>query len=235
LEKTLIFALHGFLGLPTDWHNWKNKYYLSNSLFIPINLWKHPVLNSSLNLDQWTNSFIEEIKLKINEGYKIELWGYSMGGRLALSTIIKAPHLFQRAVILSSNPGIENDSDRTNRLKNDLTWSSKFLNMDWTLLMNAWNEQSLFQVKTSEGMVIPPTKRIEEDFDRLRLSQALDHWSIARQSNFWPFMESIKTPIEWHVGALDAPYNLIAHRLKKLNSNFIVTIHDNIGHRLLGV
>ena len=72
MENKLIIALHGFLGLPTDWEKWR----IENSIrknFIALNLWEHPVLNSSLSLKNWTNLFLEMVKKKINSGFEIEL------------------------------------------------------------------------------------------------------------------------------------------------------------------
>lgn len=233
MEKTVVIALHGFLGLPSDWKDWWQKYGSPHAAFLPINLWTHPTLNSSLSLTHWIDAFIEEVKKIISCGHLVEVWGYSMGGRLALSAITQAPHLFHRAMILSSNPGIEDDSERSERLKKDLEWSYKFLTMDWDLLMHEWNEQSLFQIKNNTGEVFPPTMRSEKGFDRTRLSQALDHWSVARQPNLWPLIKHLNIPLIWHVGAHDTKYVSMAQKLKQLNPHLHLNIHDHSGHRLL--
>lgn len=237
MEKTIIIALHGFLGLPTDWKAWWQKHGPPHAELIPINLWTHPTLNSSLSFADWTEAFIEEVQsiTRNKNSPSIEVWGYSMGGRLALSAITRAPYLFKRAVILSANPGIENDSERDERLKNDLVWANKFLTLDWNLLMQEWNDQLVFQIKSSEGNVFAPTMRSEASFDRTRLSQALDHWSLARQPNFWPLIQPLNIPLIWHVGALDAKYVSIAQKLKQLNPHLDLHTHNNSGHRLLDI
>lgn len=233
MEKVVVIALHGFLGLPSDWKAWWQKYGPPHAEFLPINLWTHQTLNSSLPFTHWTKAFIAEVELIITRGHTVEVWGYSMGGRLALSAITQAPHLFQRAMILSSNPGIEDDSERSERLKKDLEWSNKFLTMDWNLLINEWNEQPLFQIKNITGEIFPLTIRRKESFDRTRLSQALDNWSVARQPNLWPLMKNLNIPLHWHIGAHDTKYVSIAQRLKQLNPHLYLNIHVNSGHRLL--
>lgn len=237
MEKTIVIALHGFLGLPADWKAWWQKHAPPHAEFLPINLWTHPTLNSSLSFIHWTEAFIEEAQsiIRNENSSRIEVWGYSMGGRLALSAITQAPHLFQRAVILSANPGIENDSERDERLKNDLVWSNKFLTTDWDLLMQEWNGQPIFQIKNEEGEVFAATIRSEASFDRTRLSQALDHWSLARQPNFWPLIQHLNVPLAWHVGALDTKYVSIARKVKQLNPQLNLHTHSNYGHRLLDI
>lgn len=233
MEKTLVIALHGFLGLPSDWNAWWQKYGPPHAEFLPIPLWTHPTLNSSLSLNHWVDAFIAEVEHHRGRGYSVEVWGYSMGGRLALSAITTAPHLFRRAVILSANPGIEDDFERSERLQKDLVWSNKFLTMDWNLVMNEWNDQPLFQLKDNAGNILSPPSRSEECFDRTRLSQALDHWSVARQPNLWPFISTLALPIAWHVGSHDSKYVSMAQKLKQLNSHLCLNIHDHSGHRLL--
>lgn len=233
MENSLIIALHGFLGLPTDWTSWKNKINDSQAQFQAINLWTHPTLNSSLSFQQWTEAFISEVESYTRQGIQIELWGYSMGGRLTLSALTQAPSLFQRAVILSSNPGIENDEDRPIRLKQDLIWSHKFLMQDWDSLMKEWNQQPVFRETVTERQTLSKTQRHEHDFSRSALAQALDHWSLARQPNLCTLMKSLTLPIDWHVGSLDEKYLLIAQQAKAINPSIKVTIHENQGHRLL--
>jgi len=248
LETNLIYALHGFLGLPSDWETWRKKLVPSDSRFISIDLWNDPILNCSLSFSDWTKAFINQVKLQIHgvnsHPCKISLWGYSMGGRLALSALTQAPELFHHAMILSANPGLDDQLERVNRLQKDLEWAEKFLSQDlpWSLLMEEWDQQPVFNLPDAMGDSPKPlvnfesaTKfyRKETDFDRTRLAMALDHWSIARQPNLWLDLNKINFPIDWHVGSLDEKYVAIAKRAQSVNSLIRLTIHKNRGHRLL--
>ena len=75
--------------------------------------------------------------------------------------------------------------------------------------------------------------RQELDYNRMYLSQALDHWSVARQPNYWPALTHLALPLEWHVGAFDPTYVAIAKQAQKINSHINLHIHPNQGHRLL--
>lgn len=233
MENKLIIALHGFLGLPTDWEKWR----IENSIrknFIALNLWEHPVLNSSLSLKNWTNLFLEMVKKKINSGFEIELWGYSMGGRLALTSFFEAPELFSKMKIISSNPGLESSSEREERFKNDQKWATRFLTEHWDKLIQDWNLQTnLLESHGNHTIVDNSVHRLEKDFNRQRLALALENWSLVKQPNFWPKIEKIKIPIDWHAGSCDEKFSSIATRVGSLNPNISVQIHPNRGHRLI--
>jgi 2-succinyl-6-hydroxy-2,4-cyclohexadiene-1-carboxylate synthase len=229
MDQKLIVALHGFLGLPSDWTAWHHEREPETHLWA-INLWNDPQLNASLSLSQWTSTFVAIMSTKVKNGFSIELWGYSMGGRLALGALLAAPDLFQKAMILSANPGLEDDSERSLRSQRDHVWADKFLQNDWLSVVNEWEQQPvLLEPETVQKTI----HRREKDFDRTRLAQALIHWSIAKQPYYWPKLKDLELPIEWHVGEFDKTYLGIGQRAKTLNPKINLMVHLNRGHRLL--
>lgn len=229
MENSLIIALHGFLGLPCDWKYWHNQYGKKHKLFAP-SLWTHPLLNSSFSFQEWGENFITLVDEYKKQGFNISLWGYSMGGRLALHALTKAPELFTKATIISANPGLDSASEKNLRLQKDLIWSQKFLCMDWKKLMHEWNQQPVF---SNTQHLMPWYERNENDFNRTQLSQALNHWSLGRQDSLWQDLSKINTPLEWHVGSFDTAYVSYAQKTLRYNSNIQLTIHEGKGHRLL--
>lgn len=229
MERKLIVALHGFLGLPSDWNFWIQKYAPHDEVWA-LNLWEHPELNSSLTLNSWTAHFLAELQVKRSVFDQVELWGYSMGGRMALGALLQAPELFNKAVILSANPGLELESDRQQRLERDLEWSKKFLIQEWSSLLEQWNQQPVLKSSVDNSVHRPETL-----FDRRQLSQALLNWSLAYQPNYWLQLDQPRIPIDWHVGERDTAYVQIAKRAHLMNRNIRIFIHANQGHRLLGL
>ena len=234
MENTLIVALHGFLGLPSDWNQWHLKFGENKAIW-PINLWSSPNLNSDISFSKWTENFLVEI-LKLKKTYtNIDLWGYSMGGRLALSALTQAPELFTNSKILSANPGIEQIDQRENRRLHDENWAKRFETDSWSQLIHDWNHQSVFFSDKKNSTLLTSTQphRIEKEFNRSKLASAFRNWSIAVQPNFWPQIQDLTENIEWHVGSLDSIYLEYGNRIKKLNPKIQLVIHNNLGHRLL--
>jgi 2-succinyl-6-hydroxy-2,4-cyclohexadiene-1-carboxylate synthase len=229
MEKSIVIALHGFLGLPSDWQKWHQTYAPGKEL-VAIDLWNDEKLNSSLSLNDWINSFLKIVQNYRKQKTSVELWGYSMGGRLALGALASAPDLFSRAMILSANPGLKQDNDRASRFQRDLVWAEKSRTQDWNSLMQEWHQQPVLKEPRS---VDNSVYRRETDYSRDQLAQALVNWSVAKQPNYWPQMNDLQIPIDWHVGSFDQTYKAIAENVAALNSNVRLHIHHDRGHRIL--
>lgn len=110
----MITALHGFLGLPSDWN------FLREAGFEI----ETPELNAIPKSGQ-------------------TLLGYSLGGRMALHALLGGA-TYERAVIVSANLGIEGDDTRRARQRADEHWARRFETQPWETLMRDWNAQPLF-------------------------------------------------------------------------------------------
>lgn len=229
MENTLVIALHGFLGLPEDWNQWHLKNAPQAQIFTP-SLWTHPTLNSSYSFEDWIQNFIDVVYQFKKQGLQLELWGYSMGGRLALNVLSQAQDLFSRSLIVSANPGIENEIELMDRYNRDLKWAHKFKTQDWKSLIDEWSSQSVLKESEEANNI---WNRNEADFDREALAQAFENWSLSQQPNLWSFISQISIPVEYHVGELDSKYLDIANKIAILNSKIKVHIHRNEGHRLI--
>lgn len=110
----MITALHGFLGLPSDWN------FLRQA-----------------GLD------IETPPLDAIPPQGDILLGYSMGGRLALHALLGGAQ-YRRAVIVSAGVGIEDENERAARRLADDGWARRFRCDQWAALMRDWNAQEIF-------------------------------------------------------------------------------------------
>lgn len=263
MEQTLIIALHGFLGHPSDWTPWAKEIESSNAdphaspstgfqckalqykalqckTLQCIDLWNDPTLNSTLSLSDWTQAFLRFTQKALKSYQSVELWGYSLGGRLALGALVEAPELFSRGYLFSTNPGLQSEDERLARWERDLAWAQKFRTQPWDPLIQEWNQQAVFQTGSKgdssvESSSLDPTSplRREEEFSRERLALALENWSVSKQPNYRQALTKLPLPIEWHVGELDSAYVKMAHEIAPQNQFMTLKLHPGFGHRLL--
>lgn len=168
-----LYALHGFLGRPSDWQE-----ILPDA--VGVDLIPAP-------FDKWAKQFNDTVE----EGSV--LVGYSLGGRLAMHALIQNPKLWKGAVIISAKTGMKEGQEP--RLANDRKWAKRFLNDPWDQLMHDWNSQPVFAADKVE------MKRREEDYDRLALSVSLEQWSLGKQA--YLEMRELPMPIFWITGEKD--------------------------------
>ncbi|HET7710548.1 MAG TPA: alpha/beta fold hydrolase [Thermoanaerobaculia bacterium] len=191
----MIVCLHGFLGQPDDWQ------FLAASGFEV----------SAPNLFRG-----DRIP---NEGDV--LLGYSMGGRLALESLLAGAR-YSRAVIISA--GLNLERGREERQSRDEEWAQRFESEDWDALMEAWNAQPVLS-----GTVV---ERREADFSRAMLARALREWSPGTLAPLAPRLGKLTIPILWVAGERDTPYVEEGKRAVSLLPHGELWICPDAGHRI---
>jgi 2-succinyl-6-hydroxy-2,4-cyclohexadiene-1-carboxylate synthase len=186
----VITALHGFLGAPNDWN------FLRDAGFE-----------------------IETPKLDAIPPRGDTLLGYSLGGRLALHALLAGAQ-YDRAILLSTGLGIEDESARAARRASDEAWAHRFESDDWDKVIRDWNAQPVLA-----GPALPRTR---DDYD----PRALREWSSAVLPPVTSRLHELTIPTLWIAGARDTKYVAEAHRAGSLARNAQVAIVENAGHRV---
>lgn len=201
-----FYLIPGFLGEDHDF-----------GTLIPINPYKisHPLDG----MDTFAKAFISTVLTQNNV-----LIGYSMGGRLALHCLEKAPNLFEAVIFISTHPGLTSVSEKKQRLLSDKKWAQCFMYDPWDLLMKKWNQQAVFQQTFHE--------RSEKNHIRKNLHDALIGFSLGYQKDFRHLLSSVETKIYWLVGEKDQKFSELSKTLAfKHRSSQIVNVKE-AGHRL---
>ena len=199
----MITFLHGFLGVKEDWEN------ITKHLEVPFRCLTLPG-HKSRPLD--LEAFEEEI------GTDVTLVGYSMGGRLAMHYAKKYPKRVKKLIILSANPG----EDDEKRLLRDEEWALLLENEGMERFLDKWYQQPLFA-----GLKIDQERRRH---DPKMLAKVMRTFSPARLPNLWPELENFLCPLLFLFGKNDIKkYQIIGETLQKRYS--VAWIPDS-GHAI---
>lgn len=213
-------ALHGFLGLPSDWDQ--------------------VACASGAHKPDWT-SILAEIPVTPGEADLFSLagelnrattgdvlLGYSMGGRIALHMLLaEGGERWRKAIIVSAAPGLANPAERMARLDADGRWARRFRIDPWDEVVADWNGQAVFATDA-----VNPLARGERQFDRLQLSRALLRGSVSRQEDLRPRLAELDVAILWVAGERDSKYAELARECAALNPRFRCAIVPGAGHRV---
>lgn len=184
----MIWTLHGFLGLPSDFDG-----YFKN--IQSVNLYEN-----ICDFQDWAHSFNEKVRCQDPDPI---LLGYSMGGRLALHALLDSPDLYRAVILVSTHPGLLTLQEKEERIQQDLKWAERFLNDSWSMVLEGWERQLVFKgSKNLENL-----KREENYFKRERLAKCLTLWSLGRQRSFYDQFTHIKTPMLWLSGEYDTKFS----------------------------
>ena len=227
----MIWALHGFLGDGEDWAFLRQPMrQLGLTVRSPGLFAADAADDAALRIDpagesieQWADRFVQVVRDCDSAPI---LAGYSLGGRLALQSLIRHPKVFRAAMIVSAGLGIEEAPDREKRRRSDQEWAGRFERDQWSALLNDWNAQPLLRHS-------PPLERVESAFDRRRLAAALRAWSPAVQMPLASHLPHLETAVLWVAGERDETYADIAIRAARSIRGASLWICPDSGHRVL--
>lgn len=158
-------------------------------------------------LEQWLNSLGQN---------KFHLFGYSMGGRLALQFAVKNPHQLHSLMLVSTTAGIE-EAIREERAKVDIQLAQKILISDPVDFLTAWLAQSLFQGIAERGQDFIAQEVVRRlPIQPSGLACSLKYFSTGVMPSVWHQLNDIKTPTLAIAGSRDRKYLVLASELATL-------------------
>lgn len=210
-----IHAIHGFLGLPTDWDIFNLPHLHAYDLTDPA------IEPSSAGFWEWAKRFNEHSSPK--DGI---LLGYSLGGRLCMHALLENPTKWNAAIIVSSHTGFKTEKEKIARIQADEVWAKRFENEPWEQILQTWNAQSVF------GGVDFPLVRPEHQFPREKRGHLLRVCSRGYQDDLSTAIENSSLPILWICGKLDTTFQAAAKELRFAHPLSEVHIVEGAAHRV---
>ena len=102
------------------------------------------------------------------------LFGYSLGGRIAMQAYAAAPGRWKGLIVCGSRFGLV--SGHIQRIQQDEAWACRFEGSEpWEDVLGSWNAQSLFQ-----GAAMPESMQPDQNY-RQRYAEILRGCSLGRQ------------------------------------------------------
>jgi 2-succinyl-6-hydroxy-2,4-cyclohexadiene-1-carboxylate synthase len=180
----MILFFHGLFGTSKDWEQVAS--YLEDLHCFGLDLPGH-------GTTPFTENFFEAVP---SIEPPVHLVGYSMGGRLAMQYAKRFPERIASLTVMSAHFGLVGKKEKQERLEIDRMWAKKILEEPIDEVLRSWYTQSLFQT-------LKPNFKMRKKQDPIALSQALLHYSLARQPFYQP-----KNAL-YLVGEYDAKYRAL--------------------------
>jgi 2-succinyl-6-hydroxy-2,4-cyclohexadiene-1-carboxylate synthase len=145
---------------------------------------------------------------------RVDLLGYSMGGRVALHVALDHPARLRALVLLSASPGIADDAERAARRGSDERLADRIVEDGLDAFVDAWTAQPLFATQSG----LPAGIRDRERALRMRndpagLAACLRGMGRGAMAPMWDALPSLRVPALLLAGELDATYRDIAAKM----------------------
>lgn len=222
-------CLHGFTGSAASW-TFLNA-YLENARLIQVSLLGHGRTDSSESVRRYAMSqqladlaeILNQLKL-----HKVNILGYSMGGRIALSFAARYPDRVNKLILESTSPGLRTFKERMARLKQDHQLAQKIRHEGLVKFVDFWESIPLFaSQKTLSAERQTELREGRLKANPLGLARSLEGIGTGSQPSIWKALKHIHLPVLLICGTLDEKFCHIGKCMQQelKESQFILAEH----------
>jgi len=232
-ERKTILMLHGFTGSLNDWQE------IHASLnpkfnYIGIDLVGHGKSDSPADVNKYDpQSIVKHINdILINLSIEqVIIFGYSMGGRAALSFAINHPNKIIGLILESTTAGIESEKIRNERIKIDEELADYIESHSIEEFVELWMNKEIFNTQRRfSNEKLKNIRKKKTLNSKIGLVNSLRGFGTGRMGYFGNKLNQINCPVLLITGELDTKFTKINSALKKKFPNAKHKIIKNAGH-----
>ena len=162
---------------------------------------------------------------------RIDLAGYSMGGRLALAFALRHPHRVASLCLIGATPGIADGAERARRCEEDLALAATIERDGIEAFSRRWEANPLFATQASLDPALREAMRAQRlSQDPLRLAAALRAFGTGFQPALHGELARLAMPVLVMAGELDTKFAAIARDLQSRIPGAALRIIPGAGH-----
>lgn len=222
-SKPTLVLLHGFLGSSLDWMPFTEALGKRCHCFA----FDLPGHGNSAKLQVETSPAFDEVIDQLLEQIPagpFHLFGYSLGGRIAMHLAHRSPERILSFTLESANRGILSDEGKRVRLRDDQQWQQLMTQQGMKAFLNQWYRQPVFAQMSEEKRQIMIAQRINND------PAALSSMFLATSMGHQQDQAQLAVPTLLMTGDLDVKYTEMAQRWPSDKLNHVVIEHA--GHNI---
>jgi 2-succinyl-6-hydroxy-2,4-cyclohexadiene-1-carboxylate synthase len=164
--------------------------------------------------------------------HRPHLWGYSMGGRLALYLALHYPGRFDRVILESASPGLAAEDQRKARREHDEALARRLETEPLADLIESWFDQPLFASLHEYPAKLEAMKKRRLECDRYGLAASLRHMGTGVMPSLWNMLPSLALPTLLIVGGRDSKFVDIGRRMRQRSDRFTLKQLEGAGHNV---
>lgn len=228
---TWVF-FHGFMGTRADFELIK-----PNGTCITINLMgfgpQAPIVTppTLFHMEQQAASLAKLfVKLALPP---VNLVGYSMGGRLALSLALNYPKLVNHLILEGATAGLDDTLARNERITADNLKADKIETQGLAEFVAAWEALPMFASQKLLPLAQQQFMHNQRvNHQAVNVANSLRYMGTGAQPNYWPKLDQLKVPVTLLVGEHDAKFQIIAQKLSVKIPQSRLMIVSGVGHNI---
>jgi 2-succinyl-6-hydroxy-2,4-cyclohexadiene-1-carboxylate synthase len=227
---TIVF-LHGFLGSALDFQPIAQQ--LATTIDCQSLCLDLPGHGRSIDLPPETYTFVGTANFVLSQITHLDnpaLYGYSMGGRLALYLGLTYPDRFSHLFLESTSPGLADERDRCARRTHDAQLATA-LQSDFAGFLDKWYNTPLFETLRQHPS-FPEIRDRRTQNDPIELAKALQEMGTGAQPSLWEALTSAQCPIDLLVGTRDPKFVALNTKIQTHCPTATLNLIPQVGHNI---
>jgi 2-succinyl-6-hydroxy-2,4-cyclohexadiene-1-carboxylate synthase len=193
-----------------------------------------PTLGGHLDEPASEDFWAEVERLAALDPAATHLFGYSLGGRLALGLLARYPERFERAVLVSAHPGLRTEAQRGERRRQDDRFVRLLRERGLAQFVSAWEEQPLWHTQCALPQVIRAGKRRERLMHTAEgLARSLLSVGLGQMPDLRPHLARVATSVDLLAGARDTTFVALGRELCSIMPRARLSVAETAGHDLI--
>ncbi|WP_025729907.1 2-succinyl-6-hydroxy-2,4-cyclohexadiene-1-carboxylate synthase [Heyndrickxia ginsengihumi] len=234
-KGTPVLCLHGFTG---DGNTWKKMTDLLQSQYqvILVDILGHGQSAKPTDPNRYD---IEKVAQDLHEIVnnlgidRVNIIGYSMGGRLAITFAVLYPEKVKSLLLESTSPGLKTENEREERREKDGQLANMIEEKGIEAFVSYWTNIPLFA--SQKSLPIQKQEAIRKqrlENDPIGLANSLRGMGTGAQHSWWDHLSRLSMPILLVTGSLDQKFCKIAEEMKQSLANAEHMTVLNVGHAI---
>lgn len=234
-EGKPLVLLHGFTGDVSTWYPFISKWEKENQIIL-IDIIGHGKTDSPSIVSEYSMfeviCHLKDIFDQLQLG-KVQLLGYSMGGRLALAYYFQFPSTVEKLILESSSPGLRTERERKERRIQDEKLGNYILEHGIQKFVEKWENIPLFESqKRLEKSKFLQIRKQRLQNNTFGLVNSLKGMGTGAQASYWSQLTNINCDTLLVTGELDTKFCNIAKEMVSLNPSLCNFIVKEAGHAI---
>lgn len=229
-EGPPLLLLHGFTGALSNWDaffpEWRRYFTVIAADIIGHGETDAPEEASRFSMRQATNDLAVLLdKLGFE---RVNVLGYSMGGRLALAFACHYPEKVNRLMLESSSPGLKTEKERSERVAKDEALADWIEKNGVKAFVEEWGKIPLFSTQSEAAQRALRKQRLRNR--AAGLAGSLRGMGTGTQESYWNHLEQLNLPVCLVVGEWDEKFRNFAEQMEPLLPNAVIQTVSAAGH-----
>ncbi|MDR7077694.1 2-succinyl-6-hydroxy-2,4-cyclohexadiene-1-carboxylate synthase [Neobacillus niacini] len=230
-----LLLLHGFTGDSSTWTSFCSVWGKHSRLIIPDIIGHGQTeLPEDLNRYQMEAAAADLIFILDQLGIeKVDMLGYSMGGRLALTLAITYPERIRKLILESASPGLKTEEERMQRRMKDGELANFINKHGIQSFVDYWEAIPLFSTMNNLSAPIKESIRIQRLFNNARgLANSLLGMGTGSQPSWWEKLNLLNCEVLLVTGEKDEKFCMIAEKMQSGIKRATWIVINNCGHAI---